>query len=420
MPGSCPTQDGCCPGHSRERITVFQIGSRRHYAVPRGLAAAGVFESLVTDVYADVLPWRLAKFLPRCLRNVPVQRLLGRRAAELDPQRVTAMPWFALRQAVRRRQGGKRTPRADVWARINREFCAGGRRRLAPHATAVYAFNGAALELFREAARQGMRCILDQTSAPWRYNRELLAAEAERWPGWEENPLNLDVSGEMIAREEAEWELADGIICGSGFVVEAIRQVGGPTAKCRVVAYPTPTVDATMRVVQPGKAAGVTKVLYVGRLELGKGIQYFWEAAGVLDRAKYRLRAVGGSNLTAFAQKQVTERIEWVGPVARSEVGKQYAWADVVVLPTLSEGSANVCHEALACRRPVITTEAAGAPADHPGLWIVPTKNATALADRIAEAARGPVVPVQELPCRTIAEYGRELAEAIGQVASSP
>jgi glycosyltransferase involved in cell wall biosynthesis len=38
----------------------------------------------------------------------------------------------------------------------------------------------------------------------------------------------------------------------------------------------------------------------------------------------------------------------------------QYRWADVFLLPSLSEGSANVCFEALAAGLPVITTPNAG------------------------------------------------------------
>lgn len=43
----------------------------------------------------------------------------------------------------------------------------------------------------------------------------------------------------MVAREEAEWELADRIIYGSEFVVNAMADIGGPITKCVVVDYPT-------------------------------------------------------------------------------------------------------------------------------------------------------------------------------------
>jgi len=46
--------------------------------------------------------------------------------------------------------------------------------------------------------------------------------------------------------------------------------------------------------------------------------------------------------------------------VPRSEMAAQYRWADIFLLPSLSEGSANVCFEALAAGLPVITTPNAG------------------------------------------------------------
>ena len=39
---------------------------------------------------------------------------------------------------------------------------------------------------------------------------------------------------------------------------------------------------------------------------------------------------------------------------------EHYHWADVFLLPTLSEGSANVCWEAAATHTQVMTTAAAG------------------------------------------------------------
>ena len=141
--------------------------------------------------------------------------------------------------ALRARPG---EPKASFWVRQNEAFGRAVARLDWGNADTAYAFNGAALEMFQRARAHGVRCVLDQTAAPWRYNTQLLGLEQARWPGWEDCPADMDAGGHMMAREEAEWELADQIVCGSPFVAEAIRSVGGPSGKCRVVPYPIPDV----------------------------------------------------------------------------------------------------------------------------------------------------------------------------------
>ena len=76
-----------------------------------------------------------------------------------------------------------------------------------------------------------MRCVLEQTSAPKRLARCLVAEELERWPGWQPS-LRLPPEPDPLAeREEEEWALADRILAGSQFVIDGIHHVGGPVAE---------------------------------------------------------------------------------------------------------------------------------------------------------------------------------------------
>lgn len=340
-------------------MIVAQIGARRHYAVPKGFEEAGALEKLITDACAELRPWQWMAALPQACLPGGARSIMGRHTTPIPARKLRGLPRFAAAGALWDRQSGDET-RTDFWVRRNADF---GRRvaRLDwGAADTAYAYNGAALEIFKEARRRGLRCVLDQTAAPWRYNTRLLQEERERWPGWESQPADLDETGRMIEREEAEWELADRIICGSDFVVEAMRQVGGPWEKCRTVGYPTPKVPEELATEQGGHQTGKTRVLFVGTLQLRKGIQYLYEAAGMLDSSRFKIRAVGPSALDPGAVGCLAKRMEVTGAVPRTEIWEHYRWADVFVLPTLSEGSANVCHEAAAIGLPVITTQAAG------------------------------------------------------------
>jgi glycosyltransferase involved in cell wall biosynthesis len=64
----------------------------------------------------------------------------------------------------------------------------------------------------------------------------------------------------------------------------------------------------------------------------------------------------------------------------------EFAAADVFVLPSLAEGSAETTYEALACGVPVVTTlEAGSVVRDGVDGWIVPSRDPDALANAIAE-----------------------------------
>jgi len=339
-----------------------------------------------------------------------LRAILDRRIDTIEPQRVRGcLPFFVSTKVGRlRRRRGER--RASHWARQNGAF---GRAVCALSwgaANTVYAYNGAALEIFERARRKGMRCILDQTAAPWRFNSMLLEEELRKWSGWEEEPADIDRDGHMIAREEAEWTLADRIICGSGFVVDAMRTVGGPVHKCAVVPYPVP--EGVLKTSQRETARPrPLRVLFVGTLQLRKGIQYVWEAAGQQKDTGYEVRAIGPSNLTPSAERLVQQRMDWQHNVSRSDVWKHYYWADVLLLPTLSEGSANVCWEALACGTRVATTQAAGLEAGKVDL-IEPNPSAIESYLRTSQVRHGMPSDSTHLR-RSAGEYGADLVRAM-------
>lgn len=364
------------------KVLVAQIGARRHYAVPRALYSQGALDVLVTDACVNLAPWR---WLRRVISEQEssyseARRLNGRFVQDIPTHMIRGLPWFTL-SAYWARKGGQRD--VDCWARQNRKFCTRVVRDGFCDADTVYAFNGAALEIFESARRRGLRTILDQSSASWRWNTNLLLEERERWPGWEDQPSEIDESRRLTDREEAEWELADRIICGSKFAQDTLIHVGGECKNCTVVPYPGHynTLSSTPNRESRKSNKGELHVLFVGTLQLRKGLPYLVEALRELADPGIRTRLVGPSKLSGKAMNDVARTCEIVGPVPRSRVREHYAWADVFVFPTLSEGSANVCHEAMGAGLPVITTANAGsAVRDEQDGLLVPIRDSTSLA----------------------------------------
>jgi glycosyltransferase involved in cell wall biosynthesis len=289
----------------------------------------------------------------------------------------------------------------------------------------VYAFNGAALEIFQAAKAQGLRTILDQTAAPWRWNTTMLTEERQRWPGWETQTGEVDESGLLTHREESEWRLADVIITGSDFCKNTLSQTGGPVERAVKLSYPL-----TKRQSEPRRfPAAFTqtrklRVLFLGTLQLRKGIQYLCQAAAALAHEPVEFRAAGPCNLSVEAQAAVSNHIDVIGPVPRQDVGRHLAWADVLALPTLSEGSANVCYEAVAAGVPVITTPNAGVDVvgAESGILVQP-RDSQALAEAIQGLLREPdQLPAlsregrRRLGAVSLNDYATRLREAVSKL----
>jgi len=88
-------------------------------------------------------------------------------------------------------------------------------------------------------------------------------------------------------------------------------------------------------------------------------------------------------------------------------MAEHYAWADVFLLPSICEGSATVCYEALAAGLPVVTTENAGSVVrDGIDGFIVPIRDAAAVVARLETLDRDR--PLLESMARAARERARE------------
>lgn len=87
------------------------------------------------------------------------------------------------------------------------------------------------------------------------------------------------------------------------------------------------------------------------------------------------------------ARLGLTDRIRFLGTVAHADLPALFAAADLFVLPTASEGLANVWVEAIACGVPVLTTAVGGAAEviDTPAAGRLVPRTADAFASAIRE-----------------------------------
>ena len=129
------------------------------------------------------------------------------------------------------------------------------------------------------------------------------------------------------------------------------------------------------------------RILFAGTAELRKGIHYLGMAAEQLKSRGYDYDfRVAGNVTNRIAERTENRRLTFLGRVPRERMHQEFEQADIFVLPSLAEGSAEATYEALASGLPVVTTASAGSVVRHgvDGL-IVPERDATALADAIVQ-----------------------------------
>lgn len=217
------------------------------------------------------------------------------------------------------------------------------------------------------------------------------------------------VGGLRVAEHQRRWHLAldrlttrlsAGEVCVSEGVLRFARDRGGiDPGRLTVIPNgvdPRPFDDAgPADRAALGVPPDATLALFVGRLDVQKGVPILLRAAAEVAKAdpRWHLALVGDgpgrdSVTRAVASPGLRGRVHWLG--RRDDVPALLKAADLLVLPSLWEGMPNVVLEAMAARRAVVATAVEGTEdLVVPGVtgWLVPPTDPQALAAALVEAA---------------------------------
>ena len=118
---------------------------------------------------------------------------------------------------------------------------------------------------------------------------------------------------------------------------------------------------------------------------------YLLEALQRLKLGATETRLVGKVKIESEKLKPYMGKATFLGHISRQDVLEQYAWADVLVMPSVSEGSATVTYEALASGLPLIVTWNSGAwvKEGYNG-FVIPVRDSQALAERLQQLCQNP------------------------------
>jgi glycosyltransferase involved in cell wall biosynthesis len=169
-----------------------------------------------------------------------------------------------------------------------------------------------------------------------------------------------------LAREEREYAAADGLLCPSAFVARTFHERGFPEAVLlrHRYGYDPARFDATGRDDDGDRPF---TVLFAGRGEPRKGLHVAleaWRASGLgATGARFVIAGpIDAPYRAVIAPLLADPSVRALGPTgAMADVMRG---ADVLVLPSVEEGSALVTYEARACGCVLVVSESAGAVAE--------------------------------------------------------
>jgi glycosyltransferase involved in cell wall biosynthesis len=148
-----------------------------------------------------------------------------------------------------------------------------------------------------------------------------------------------------------------GVMEGYGLPADRIRTHYTGVDRARFYLRDRPAARAALGVTGPLLAT-------VGALIPGKGQRDAIAAAETIPGATLLLAGEGPDRRaleTMIRRRKLSDRVRLLGNVSREEIAILMTAADVMVLPTRSEGLANVWVEALVSGTPVVTSDVGGA-----------------------------------------------------------
>jgi glycosyltransferase involved in cell wall biosynthesis len=340
-----------------KRFICVQMGARRGYAVPAILERAGLLDRFYTDICGDVGIGRAATRLSGLpFVGAPFGRLAGRKLPGSIRDKTYAFGASVMRHALRSTVVGPDP--ASIFRERLRFGDDLGRAMISAgysSATHVYSMFGEGGPFVEEARRRGLSVVSEvylSLSAD-----HVLRVERKEYADWEPDEPDYELLRRELGVPNVLLECTDVFVCPSEIVRDDLVANWGIAENATVVVpY---GIDPAWLTLEPDPSRG--RVLFAGSADLRKGIHYLAMAAAKLSsrRGRYEFRVAG--DVTARVRSQpLCRHLTFLGRIPRSHIQAEFRRADVLVLPSLAEGSAGVTYEALAAGLPVITTKAAG------------------------------------------------------------
>lgn len=230
----------------------------------------------------------------------------------------------------------------------------------------VHTWPQGALLTLQAAARLRIPAVLERPNAHTRFAYKVVRTECDRLgialPANHEHSYNENV----LEKEEAEFQLATRLLCPSDFVVRSFLDLGFPRERLVRHQYGFDEHVYFPASAHRSETAELT-MLFVGGCAPRKGLHYALEAwlkSSACDAGRF---LIAGAFVPGYAERLSSllshPSISTLGH--RSDVAELMRQSDVLILPSIEEGSALVTSEARGSGCVLLVSEAAGAICQH-------------------------------------------------------
>lgn len=146
-----------------------------------------------------------------------------------------------------------------------------------------------------------------------------------------------------------------------------------------------------------GKSDQLFKILFVGRIVEGKGLEYLLKAIELLNDPAIILWIVGDGPLKQKLEAEYShmKNVNFLGKIeARDKLYNVYYNSDVLVIPSEGEGMPTVLIEGMACGLPIIATNLPGIKevVNSDFCWLVKPRNETEISEALKELSKNRVL----------------------------
>lgn len=147
-------------------------------------------------------------------------------------------------------------------------------------------------------------------------------------------------------------------------------------------------------------------IVSIGRSHWKKGYNYALDALAILEQQniefQYTIVGINNEEELIFQQNQLNlvDKVSFLNKLPFKEILKLIKEADVLLLPSVEEGIANVVLEAMALGTLVVSTDCGGMQEvvqDGENGFVVPVRNAKALAESLLKASKLTLLEYNEM-----------------------
>jgi glycosyltransferase involved in cell wall biosynthesis len=238
--------------------------------------------------------------------------------------------------------------------------------KLAGQIDIIHTWPGGALRTLKTAKRLGIPTALERCNAHTRFAYDVVEKECQRlgvsMPRGHEHAYKAD----LLRKEEEEFQLASRLLCPSDFVARTFLDQGfAPTQLARhQYGYDERQYFADSK--SRDNKRGLT-MLFVGGCAPRKGLHYALEAWLRSRACENGTFLIAGGFMPGYAEKLTPmlahPSVHKLGH--RNDVPELMRKSDILVLPSIEEGSALVTLEARGSGCVLLVSEAAGAICQH-------------------------------------------------------